>query len=199
MIAYLSGKLVALGEDHILVEVNGVGYLVHVGTGTLAQLPPLGSPVRIYTYLTLQDGEMRLYGFTEALQRELFEELMTVSGIGPKMALTIVSSLPLNTLLRAIAQEDVALLTEVPGVGIKLAQRITLELRERVARLGWRVEAAPSDTARVVIEEVVEALLQLGFTQGEARRAATLAVRQLGEGATTEAALKAALQKLGTP
>jgi Holliday junction DNA helicase RuvA len=197
MIAHLSGKLVAMAEDHIIVDVNGVGYLVYVGSGTLAQLPPLGSPVRIHTYLTVQDSEMRLYGFTEALQREIFETLLSVSGIGPKMALTIVSSLPTNMLLRAITQEDIALLTEIPGVGTKLAQRIALELRERIAHLGWRTEAAPTDASRVVIEEVFEALLQLGFTQSEARRAATLAVRQWGEDATTETALKAALQKLG--
>ena len=197
MIAHLSGKLVEIAEGHAVVDVNGVGYLVQMGSGILAQLPPLGSSVRLYTYLAVQENDMRLFGFVEALQRELFEELLTVSGVGPKMAVNIVSSLPVNSLLRAITQDDVAVLTEVPGIGKKLAQRIALELQERVGRLGWRSEAPADDPGRALIQEVVEGLSQLGFTRSEAVRAATLEVRQLGVEANAEAALTAALRKLG--
>jgi len=195
LIAHLQGKLSYVSQEAIVIEVNGVGYLVHVASATVASLPKVGSPVKLYTYLHVKESEMTLYGFTSAEQRQVFELLLSVSGVGPKMAAALVSSLPLNTLVNAILQEDAVMLTQVPGIGAKLAQRVCLELHEKIATIPWSME--DREEGGLHVNEAVEALMGLGYTHAEARRAAVAAARQLGPEAALEEVIRAALKRLG--
>jgi Holliday junction DNA helicase RuvA len=187
--------LTHVSPEAIVVEAGGVGYLVHVAPATLAGLPRVGSPVWVYTYLNVKEDSLTLYGFTSLEQRQMFELLLGVSGVGPKSALTLVSSFPLRTLVNAITQQDTAVLTKIPGIGAKLAQRVCLELHEKVGLLSWSVEERGAGGAHV--DEAIEALMSLGFTQAEARRAALAAARQLGTEAALEDLLREALKRLG--
>ncbi|HIE53341.1 MAG TPA: Holliday junction branch migration protein RuvA [Armatimonadetes bacterium] len=195
MIAQLNGKLSYVSEDIVVVDVGGVGYAVRVTPTIVSNLPKVGSPVRLYTYLQVKDDGLTLYGFNSTQQRELFELLLSVSGVGPKVAQSIVSALPLNTLLNALLREDVVMLTQIPGVGAKLAQRLAMELSEKVGQLSWHVEER--EVGGVLVEEATEALLGLGYTPTEAKRAASGAVRRLGAEATLEAVIREALRRLG--
>lgn len=195
MIAHLNGRLTHVLPEAIVVEAGGVGYLVQVAPATLASLPAVGSPIRLFTYLSVKEDRLTLYGFSNLEQRQLFELLLGVSGVGPKSALALVSAFPLRTLANAIMQQDAAMLTKIPGIGAKLAQRVCLELHERVGLLAWSVEERGAASPH--LDEAIEALLGLGFTQAEARRAALAAARQLGAEAALDDLLREALRRLG--
>ncbi len=168
MIATLYGELRARGEDWALVEVGGVGFLVRVPASILEELGEVGERVRLYTHLLLRDDALTLYGFATPEQRELFELFLTVSGIGPKLALSLLSAVSAEALRLAIAREDVDALARVPGIGRKTAGRLILELKGRVdlSRLGLPGAAPPPEQA-----ELLDVLTGLGYTQAEARAA----------------------------
>ncbi len=169
MIATLHGEVRAKGSDWALVEVGGIGFRVRVPAAVLEELGDVGDTVRLYTHLLLRDDALTLYGFATAEQLELFEVLLTVSGVGPKLALALLSSTSAEALRLAIAREDVDLLTRVPGVGRKMASRLILELKGRIdlGRLGLPGAAAlPPEQA-----ELLEVLTSLGYTTAEARAA----------------------------
>lgn len=191
MISHLSGTLSYLREDRIVVDCGGVGYQVVVAPATLARLPEVGQAVRVPTYLKVSEDAMVLYGFGSEEERSLFEELLAVNGVGPRVALGIVAAVPPAHLVEAIAHGDEARLTSVPGVGKKLAQRILVELGDKIGQRGWAVTTSSSGAPA---GEVIEALTGLGFTPAEARRAARLALQHSGEGAPLEQVIKEALR-----
>ena len=168
MIATLHGKIQARTDDSLIVNVGGVGFRVRVPTGTLANLGAVGSEVQLFTHLHVREDELSLYGFAGEDELRLFETLLTVSGIGPKVGMGILSSAPVDTLRIAIAQGNLDVLTALPGVGKKTAQRLVLELKGKldVGGLGAVSELTPVD------RDVMDALINLGYSAAEAARAA---------------------------
>jgi Holliday junction DNA helicase RuvA len=188
VIAFLEGAIAEKSADRVVVGVAGTGYEVLVPAQTLARLPPPGRTARLFTRLQVRDDAMVLYGFISAEERELFDLLISVSGVGPKMALAILSILTPDALRRAVASGDVDALTLVPGVGKKVAGRVLLDLKDRIGAVGDGVVAGP-------LAEVREALLALGLSAQETRDA----LADLGPNGDrpVEDLLREALQRVG--
>ncbi len=170
VIAHLRGRVAARAASHVVVDVGGVGYLVHVpGTD---RVPPRGEPVELHTSLQVREDSMTLYGFPDRLALETFELLLTSSGVGPKLALAALATHRPDLLRQAIAGEDVAALTAIPGVGRKVAQRLVLELRDKVGGLDGELPGAGvSDGTHTPLAEVRDALVTLGYGAGEVQTA----------------------------
>jgi Holliday junction DNA helicase RuvA len=190
VIASLDGVVTAITGASLVLEVAGVGYRVHAGPGTLAGLS-LGTRVKLLTHHLVREDAQALYGFRSPEELGFFELITTVSGVGPKVGLAIVSSRPVADLELAILQGDEAILTAVPGVGKRLAGRICLELREKVVAAGGAVHIDGGGEA-----EVVAALEALGYTSREGREAARAAVAGLEASASLEDRVKEALRAL---
>jgi holliday junction DNA helicase RuvA len=192
MIAFLTGKVAGKGASACLLDVHGVGFRLAMSTTSLAALPAEGDEVTIHTYLYVREDELSLYGFESMAERELFERLIGVSGVGPKVALAVLSSLSPDTLKGAIAREDVTLLSSVPGVGKKTAQRMIIDLKDKLdlPDLGAGASGGAGSGAAA---EARDALLSMGFSAAEA----ALALRDAPEGASAEDAIKHALKRLG--
>lgn len=192
MIAQLRGTVLSAGLGTLVLDVAGVGYLVHIAPGSLAARP--GEELTVHTHLAVREDSLTLYGFSEPAGRELFETLLGVTGVGPKLALAAVGTLGIEGLRQALVSEDIAALTVIPGVGRKGAQRMVLELRERLGGLATdELPAgdghAPSTDPR---HEVREALAALGYGAAEIRRA----LQQVDPAETPEELLRAALRSL---
>lgn len=168
MIGALTGTLARKDTDGILIDVGGVGYLVTVPLSSFYELPEAGQEValRIHTYV--RDDSIDLYGFLSGSEQALFEELIGVAGVGPKLAVTILSGMESDLLVSSIADQDVARLTTIPGVGKKTAERLVLELKDKVLDMA---PAARETSVRGVREDVVSALMNLGYRQRDAERA----------------------------
>jgi Holliday junction DNA helicase RuvA len=179
MIASLRGVLQELGTDHAVVDVHGVGFLVMAPRPVLRELGVVGTTVALMTSLQVREDALTLYGFADAEQRRLFETLIGVSGVGPKVALALLSSLDAAALRTAIATGDLARLARVPGIGKKTAERLVLELRGKLDPASPSV--APSATA-ALDAELAGLLVSLGFSQAEA----AMAVASLPADAPTE-------------
>ena len=190
MIATLEGVIGQVSTGDIVLVVNGVGYRVYVGPSTLAGLAA-GQRVKLHTHHLVREDTQALYGFKTTEELAFFELITTVSGVGPKVGLAIVSSRPVADLQLAILQGDDAVLTSVSGVGKRLAGRIVLELREKVDAAGSTVSGDGGGEA-----EVVAALEALGYSSREGREAARAAVASLPPDASLEDRVKEALQSL---
>jgi holliday junction DNA helicase RuvA len=166
VIARLRGRPVARRPDGLVVDVNGVGYLVAVTAGTFRRAEGAAEVV-LETYLHVREETLQLYGFADAGERELFEHLLSVNGVGPKVALAILSGSSASELRRAIALEDTARFEAIPGIGKKTAQRVVLELKEKVELAGTADAVAPKDDHLAARE----ALVELGYSLIEAERA----------------------------
>jgi holliday junction DNA helicase RuvA len=175
MIAHLRGVLLERVPDLVVIDVGGVGYAVTITAAAFRSLPAAGSEVRLFTYThAVQDGPLQLYGFVDGQERRLFEALLSVQGVGPKVAVAILSGLAVADLVRAIAGGDVARLTQIRGVGRKIAERLAVELRDKIAALGaegGRGGEPPAPAARAIpagrLGEVHGALVALGYRPGE--------------------------------
>lgn len=222
MIGRIAGILDYRGPDHVLIDVRGVGYIVHVSDRTLAQLPGPGEAVALYTELLVREDLLQLFGFPTLIEKEWHRLLMTVQGVGAKAALAILGTLGAEGIARAITLGDVAAIKAAPGIGPKIAQRVVLELKAKAPALmtmGGRLSAAP---AAPVAEDVVEpqaprpaprkpappaeaekraihtadalsALLNLGYGQGDAAQAVAQVSTEMPE-ADTAALIRAALK-----
>jgi holliday junction DNA helicase RuvA len=167
MIARLQGRLAARRADGIVVDVGGVGYLVHASSSVLRGAEP-GGEVAVETHLHVRDDALQLYGFADAEERELFAQLLAVSGVGPKVALAIVSGSPTAELRRAIALEDTARFQAIPGIGKKTAQRVVLELKEKLDLDADAARPRQVDAGDVFVRD---ALVNLGYSVAEAEAA----------------------------
>lgn len=196
MIAFLRGILVEKSLAGICIDVGGVGYAVSMSQSSLAKLPDLGNEVQVLTYLQVREDAWSLYGFLSPDEKALFERLIGVSGVGPKVALAALSSFAPRALADAIANQDVALVSRIPGVGKKTASRIILELKGSFDRdadsLFGDGSVAPS--ADEGLKGATEALLSMGFTSAEAE----VALKGAPEGAAEGALLQYALKRLGS-
>ncbi len=168
MIASVRGQIQARATDSVVVEVGGIGLRVLVPASTLAQLGAVGEPAHLQTYLYVREDTLSLYGFATAEERELFELLMTVSGVGPRLALALLSGASVDSLRVAIATGNADALTGIPGIGKKLAARLVLELRGKVEAHG---AVAPTMVGATSDAEVLAALTGLGYSAADAQRA----------------------------
>jgi Holliday junction DNA helicase RuvA len=193
MIGRLTGRLAAKATDHVLLDVGGVGYLVHIPLSTFYELPEAESPASLWVHTHVREDTLALYGFLTERERALFQLLLSVAGIGPKVALTVLSGMPPSDLVEALRKQDVRRLVSIPGVGKKTAERMVLELAERVEKLGGEPSAlAP---AAVAADDVVSALVNLGYRKSEAERAVET-IGRIGAPADFAAYLKEALKRL---
>jgi len=198
MIASVRGEVLDVALDHVVIEAAGVGYKVMATPSTLATLHR-GGEARLITAMIVREDSMTLYGFPDGDARDLFLTLLGVSGIGPKIALATLAVYDAQALRRALADGDVAALTRVPGIGKRGAERLVLELRDKIGPVGTSV-AATSVNGHSVRSPVVEALVGLGFAAKQAEEATDKVLAGFKEqngGATTATALRSALSLLG--
>ncbi|MBI2776035.1 MAG: Holliday junction branch migration protein RuvA [Chloroflexi bacterium] len=194
MIASIEGTVGAVAADSLVIEVGGLGYRVFASPGLLVTATP-GARLKVHTFHLVREDQQALYGFRTVEELGFFNLLLTVTGVGPKVALAIVGSRPVAELQLAIMQQDQAMLVAIPGIGRKLAERVIFELKEKVAAAG--VAAAGTVLAGTASDsDVVAALQALGYSLAEARDAARAALATPGTGPTLEERVKAALRGL---
>ena len=209
MIAKLTGRVDTLGTDWAVIDVNGVGYLVFCSSRTLGGLAMETGTVSLVIETHVREDHIHLYGFVDAAEREWFRLLTTVQGVGAKVGLAILSVIPVETMGQAIAAQDAAALTQAPGVGKKLATRITSELKDKVGDLVLGAAATAATTGLTAISgdgegvdaataDAVSALVNLGYGRTEAFGAVAQAAQRLGDGAGVEALIRDGLAELGT-
>lgn len=193
MISFLDGVLVSKSPTEIIVDVHGVGYAVHIPLSTFEKLNGVNQRVKIFTYLHVREDAMQLFGFATEVERELFRQLISISGIGPKIAQGILSGMDVGELKQCIISGDVAALTTIQGVGRKTAERIIVELRDKLGKL--EELSVPSTSKQVSIRsEALRALLSLGYTRASAE-AALRAVLQETKDPSLEDLIKQALRR----
>ena len=193
MIGRLTGRLASKTPDQILLDVSGVGYLIHIPLSTFYELPEQESPASLWIHTHVREDALALYGFLTERERSLFLLLLGVTGIGPRVALTVLSGIPPTELVDALRRQDVRRLVAIPGVGKKTAERMVLELADKAANLPG---AAPGKTpAAVASDDVLSALVNLGYRKAEAERAVD-AVARTSAPADFSAFLKEALRRL---
>ena len=195
MIARLTGILAESAVDHAVIDVGGVGYLVQASSRTLSAIGPVGGQVMLFTEMQVREDAMTLFAFGSAGEREWFRLLTGVQGVGGKVALAILSTLDAEDLSRAIAHEDKAMVARANGVGPKLAQRIVMELKDKVGGVSLGSAGASPKSAGGVAADAVSALANLGFRPAEAGAAVAAAEAELGSGATLDALVRLALKK----
>jgi len=204
MIAHLSGTLLSKQATSVILDVSGVGYEVTIPLSTFYDLEDLGSNVQLRIYTHVREDALQLYGFKTARERELFLKIISVSGIGPKLGITLLSGMSADEVIASIRTNNLARLTLIPGVGRKTAERLIMELREKVAdlssaqleeELGAKPEVSDESTEDIVRADALSALLNLGYQRSGAEKAIDAA---LGEGGdvTVESVLRRSLKKL---
>ncbi|WP_251231602.1 Holliday junction branch migration protein RuvA [Adlercreutzia aquisgranensis] len=194
MIAFLEGAVAGRSAQAAYLNVGGVGYQVFMAASSLAKLPETGQRASVLTYLQVSENGVSLYGFLSQEEKDLFERLIGVSGVGPKVALSALSTFSPSQLAQAVASQDTALIAKIPGVGKKTASRIVVDLKGSLDELGRSLFAAQdAEVAPAGASRAAEDLLALGFTADEAE----LALRGAPEGASEQQLLQYALKRLG--
>jgi Holliday junction DNA helicase RuvA len=193
MIAHLRGKLLAKHPNQAIVETVGVGYDVTISVPTFSDLPSVGAEVSLYIHTYVREDTIALYGFLRSAEKLLFEKLITVSGIGPKLAITILSGMPADEMVGAIGGNDVARLTRIPGIGKKTAERMVLELRDKLPPAATATLAVAPVTATE--EDVLSALVNLGYQRTAAEKALEAGVKN-GKGGSFDVLFRSALAAL---
>jgi len=197
MISHLNGTLEHIDKKHVVIDVGGVGYKVNLPTAALFRLPKVGEKIKLFTYQVVREDELSLYGFLTKEERSLFSLLLTVNGVGPKVSLSILSAFPLDRIVAAIAQGNADLISSIPGIGGKTAQKLIIELKEKVAK-AYAIK--PSEMAgglpgnATIVADAISALISLGYSPKEAREA----IMRVGEGNlnSVEDIVKQALKQL---
>jgi holliday junction DNA helicase RuvA len=194
MIAHLRGKLLAKHPNQAIVETSGVGYDVTISVPTFSDLPVVGAEIALHIHTHVREDQIALYGFLRPSEKVLFEKLMTVSGIGPKLGITILSGMPADEMVGAIRGNEIARLTRIPGIGKKTAERMVLELRDKLPSAG--PASAPAVSAMSANEEdVLSALLNLGYQRAAAEKALAVVAKN-SKGGSFDAMFRDALAAL---
>ena len=191
MIGRLEGKLAEKTPEAVLVDANGVGYDVRIPLSTFLELPDEGKIVRFRVHTYVREDQLQLFGFLSEQERSLFRLFLSVSGVGPRLALALLSGLPVARVVQAIRQGDLAALRGIPGVGNKTAERILVELRDKVGRLEGLEPPTPAGEAE---EATVSALVNLGYSRGQAEKAVSVALEQLDDAPAIEDLIREALR-----
>jgi Holliday junction DNA helicase RuvA len=201
VIAHLSGTILEKRGDAAVLEVQGVGYLVHLSLQSMGRLPPEGARAQVRCYTHVREDALQLFGFLSAEEEELFHLLISVSGVGPKLALNILSGMPATELATAILHSEFSRLTRISGVGKKTAERLVVELKDKIKTSGLAA-ARPSQPppASAGAEALLSALVNLGYRPAAAERTAEVVRRNLGAAAPLEEQLREALRLIqGAP
>jgi Holliday junction DNA helicase RuvA len=196
MIALLTGQIAQKSPDHIILDVNGVGYRVQIPFSTYYDLPEEGT-VSLHIHTSVREDAIQLYGFRTSLEKSFFQLLLSVSGVGPRLARDILSNIQPAQLAQALGQGDIRMLSAVPGIGKKTAERLVLELKEKVGKLDLSSVVVPEPRQMPeddLLEDVVSALLNLGYKEPQVRK--VLAGLNPGSDASLEGVLKQALKSL---
>ncbi|MCL5283603.1 MAG: Holliday junction branch migration protein RuvA [Armatimonadetes bacterium] len=200
MIAQLTGRIAVKEISSVVLDVGGVGYRLSVPFSVSENLASPNETVTLYTHLVVREDELTLYGFLNQDELKVFEMLIGVNGVGPKVALSLLSASRADELAQAIANRELSSLTRTPGVGPKLAQRLILELADKMAELSLEVRVAAltgkPDLSKAQRDDVVEALVNLGYSRADARRAADIAISNLPVSEDHAAVIRAALNWL---
>ncbi len=195
MIAQLAGALAYKSPDHLVVDVQGVGYQVYVSLNSFYRLPEPGERVHLLIHTHVREDALQLYGFADREEKDLFQLLLGVSGIGPRLALNILSGTPAQELQSALEAGDVARLVAIPGIGRKTAERLVLELRDKVKLLKGARQSENGQRAAGFEGEAISALVNLGYRRSEAERAVKAACA--GGAADLETVIRSALKRVG--
>lgn len=197
MIAHLHGELARVEPDYVVIDVNGVGYKVFLPNAVASKMPSVGDEIKLFISTIVKEDSITLYGFAEETQQSLFELLLSVSGVGPKVALNILGELQVEQIISAISNEHFHELNRVSGVGTKTAQRIVLELKEKIANLMWTqsVKRSVSVEERSA-EDATEGLVALGYNRNDARKAVEEALKSVKDKCATSTIVKFALKLL---
>ncbi len=202
MIGKLKGIIDSFGDDWVIVDVGGVGYVVTCSSKTLGSLPPVGEAASIAIETYVREDQIRLFGFSAELERDWFWLLLTVQGVGPKVALAILSTLSASDLANAVALQDKAMVAQANGVGPKVAQRIVAELKDKApaflptAGAGVDLHTAIAANMGTAVTDAISALTNLGYGQMQAAPAISLALKEAGEDASAETLIRIALKEL---
>jgi holliday junction DNA helicase RuvA len=184
MIAHLRGRLLSKHPNQLVVETAGVGYEVNISVPAFSELPANGSEVALHIYTHVREDLIALYGFIRLAEKQLFEKLITVSGIGPKLAITILSGMAADEMARAIRGNDLTRLTRIPGIGKKTAERMVLELRDKLPEAAG--SSAPAVPAMSALEEdVLSALVNLGYQRAAAEKVLASVIKNVAKNAPT--------------
>jgi len=200
MYAYIKGILVEASPTSTIIDVGGIGYKIHVPASVFNRLPQTGSEAILYTSFVVRELAQTLYGFTMPHERDFFEALMSVTGIGPKIALALIGHMPLGELQRAIVNEDTATITRVPGIGKKGAERLIIEMRDKVhvptSRPGELASYSQSDPKGQMVNDAMSALINLGYNQATAQKAIKKSIKDLPESIDLSALIANALKNV---
>lgn len=196
MIAFLNGELVSVEPGAVVLDVGGVGYQILTSNSTLNRLPSPGEKVKLFTRLIVRDDELQIYGFISPEELSLFLHLVSVNGVGPKGAMSVLSSFAPETFRGAVFEENVNLLSRVPGVGKKTARRIILELKDKLGPVDSPVVQKDNNAPLSTSEEAVSALIGLGYRQGQARATVARVIEQKGKDLKIEDLVKYSLKLL---
>lgn len=196
MIYFLNGIIAEKQPNLAVIDVNGVGYAVGISSQTFVALPPTGANVFLYTYHHITETEQRLFGFLDRNEKTLFELLITVKGVGPKLALTILSGMPASEIVGSISRQDAAMLARTPGIGKKTAERMVLELRDKVSVSGGTATAGGSSISTGSAAEAASALESLGFKRIDAENAISKVLKDNDATLETGEVVRKALQLL---
>jgi len=197
VIAQLTGRVDALGDGSCVLDVNGVGYLVHASSRTLAALPQPPTPAKVLVETHVREDAILLYGFADSAERDWFRLLTTVQGVGGRVALSVLSALSPRELIGAIAAGDKASLTRAPGVGARLAVRLLTELRDKAGAMPSSPGIAmPSSRTSGPAEDAISALINLGYRRPEVQAVVTRAADRLGDGVSLDTLIRESLRDL---
>lgn len=202
MIGKLKGLIDSYGDDWVIIDVGGVGYHVTCSGKTLQSLPSVGEAASVAIETYVREDQIRLFGFATELEREWFRLLLSVQGVGTKVALAVLSTLGANDLANAIALQDKAMIAQAPGIGPKVAQRVVSELKDKVPAFhpasgaAGDLHTALAEATGTSVTDAISALTNLGYGSAQAAPAVSKAVREAGEDATAEALIRLALKEL---
>ena len=197
MIAHLIGKLIYKSPDHSIVDVNGIGYKIFTPLSTYYVLPKTGESVTLHIHTRVREDELKLFGFLTEEEQTIFEKLITINKVGPKLALGILSGMSPENLLTAIMNNDAARLSTIPGVGKKTAERLTLEMKDKLSDLTFEMEhQLDSEAPEGFYEDALSALVNLGYKKPQAEKSLKSAYNEIGKGSSLEELIKESLNNL---
>lgn len=196
MIGYLEGKLRFKSPEYLLIDVHGVGYVVHVPLSTFYEVPDPGGAVGLNIHTLVREDDIQLYGFRTVAEKDMFLRLITVNGVGPRLAINILSGLSPDDLRRVVLQQEAGRLKHIPGVGKKIAERIMLELRDKLKVKKEKESEHPGPADVSSYADAFSALINLGYRPAEAEKSLERAVKALGENPPVERLLKESLRFL---
>ena len=197
MIAHLIGKLIYKSPDHSIVDVNGIGYKIFTPLSTYYVLPKTGDSVTLHIHTRVREDELKLFGFLTEEEQTIFEKLITINKVGPKLALGILSGMSPKNLLTAIMNNDAARLSTIPGVGKKTAERLTLEMKDKLSDLTFEMEhQLDSEAPEGFYEDALSALVNLGYKKPQAEKSLKSAYNKIGKSSSLEELIKESLNNL---